>query len=98
MNEPTKEEEEKEQAREKTDEARHQEILSRLTNMQEHSSQEHETIVSEGAVDQLATRAHISSETSTIRADQAHNKRFMEGLLKAMKRFLSRMGIGTDDL
>lgn len=46
----------------------------------------------------ILTRAHIGSEVATMRGDVAHTKNYMRRVLAAMKRFLNRMGIGTDDL
>jgi hypothetical protein len=45
-----------------------------------------------------ATRAHIGSEIETMRTDVGHAKNFGERTLRAIKRFLNRMGMGTDDL
>jgi hypothetical protein len=45
-----------------------------------------------------ATRAHIGNEVATVRLDVAHSKNFAERTLKAIKRFLSRHGIGSDDI
>lgn len=94
---------------EKAEEARHREILDRLERIRQEHSQEHGAIITRvddqnketrARVDDQnkATRAHIGNEVATVRGDGAHYKNFMERMLKAMKRFLERHGIGTDDL
>lgn len=93
MTDPTDEEQ-----AEKAEEARHREILDRLERIRQEHSQEHGAIITRVDDQNKATRAHIGNEVATVRGDGAHYKNFMERLLKAMKRFLERHGIGTDDL
>lgn len=44
------------------------------------------------------TRAHIGSEVATVRNDVATGKNFGSRTFTAIKRLLTKMGIGTDDL
>jgi hypothetical protein len=83
---------------EKAEEARHREILDRLERMGREHSQEHGAIITRVDDQNKETRAHIGSEVATVRGDVAHTKNFMGRVLGAMKRFLERHGIGTDDL
>lgn len=73
-------------------------VLERLGSMSEKSSQEHGAVVTRIDDQNRETRAHIASEVETMRADVAHTKNYMGRVLKAIKRFLNRMGVGTDDL
>jgi hypothetical protein len=73
-------------------------ILARLEALSSRSSAEHGAIVTNSVDQNLATRAHIGSEVATLRGDLGHTKNYMERLLKAMKKFLTRHGIGSDDL
>lgn len=75
-----------------------QAILDRIAALGTQSSAEHGAIVTNSIEQNRATRAHVGSEVETMRGDVAHTKNFMERLLKAMKRFLNRHGIGSDDL
>lgn len=73
-------------------------ILARLEAMGSLSSAQHGAIITHSSEQNLATRAHVGNEVATMRGDLGHTKNFMERLLKAMKRFLTRHGIGSDDL
>lgn len=73
-------------------------IIARIEALGTQSSAEHGAIVTNSIDQNRATRAHVGSEVETMRGDLAHTKNFMERVLKAMKRFLNRHGIGSDDL
>jgi hypothetical protein len=75
-----------------------QAILDRIDALGTQSSAEHGAIVTNSVEQNRATRAHVGSEVATVRNDVAHTKNFMERMLKAMKRFLNRHGVGSDDL
>lgn len=61
-------------------------------------SAEHGSIITRVDDQNTLTRAHIGSEVATVRADVAHTKNYMARVLNAIKRFMTRMGMGTDDL
>jgi hypothetical protein len=73
-------------------------ILNRIDQLGSHNSAEHGAIVTQLADQNRATRAHIGSEVGTVRGDVSTMKNYMDRILKAMKRFLNRHGIGSDDL
>lgn len=73
-------------------------ILARLEALGSQGSAEHGGIITHTNDQNDATRAHIGSEVATMRGDLGHTKNYMERLLKAMKKFLTRHGIGSDDL
>lgn len=73
-------------------------ILERIAALGAQSSAEHGAIVSNSVEQNRATRGHIGNEVDTMRADVASTKSYMERVLKAMKRFMSRHGMGSDDL
>jgi hypothetical protein len=73
-------------------------INASVENTREQTSQEHGSIITSVRDQNKETRAHIGSEVATVRGDVGHMKNFMERLLKAMKRFLGRHGVGSDDL
>lgn len=75
-----------------------QAILDRIDALGTQSSAEHGAIVTNSVDQNRATRAHVGSEVATMRGDVGHTKNYMERVLKAMKRFLNRHGIGSDDL
>jgi uncharacterized protein HemY len=75
-----------------------QAILDRIDALGTQTSAEHGAIVNNSVEQNRATRAHIGNEVATMRGDVSHTKNYMERILKAMKRFLSRHGIGSDDL
>jgi hypothetical protein len=78
--------------------ARHREILDRLQNNREKSAQEHGAIVTVVNEQNRETRAHIASEVGAVSKEMRFFKNFQERMLKAMKRFLNRHGIGSDDI
>lgn len=91
--------------RDELDEARHQEIIKDIQSVKDsveknraQSSQEHGSIKTTVDDQNRETRAHIGSEVETMRGDVALAKNFMGRLLKAMKRFMGRHGMGSDDL
>jgi uncharacterized alpha-E superfamily protein len=95
----------KEDDKEATDKERHQAIIDKLnkakesmSELREQSSQEHGSIINHLSAENKETRAHMGSEVETMRADLAHTKNFMRRVLDALKRFLARMGIASDDL
>lgn len=73
-------------------------ILARLEALGTQSSAEHGAIITQTSDQNRATRAHVGNEVATMRGDVGHTKNYMERLLKAMKKFLTRHGIGSDDL
>jgi hypothetical protein len=44
------------------------------------------------------TRAHIGNEIATVRNERAHDKNFSSRTFTAIKKLLTKFGIGTDDL
>jgi hypothetical protein len=73
-------------------------ILARLEALGARSSAEHGAIITRTDEQNLATRGHVGNEVATLRGDLGHTKNYMERLLKAMKKFLNRHGIGSDEL
>lgn len=73
-------------------------ILARLEALGTQSSAEHGAIITQTGDQNRATRQHVGSEVETMRGDVAHTKNYMERVLKTLKRFLTRHGIGSDDL
>lgn len=59
---------------------------------------EHGSIITRVDEQNRETRAHMASEIETVAGHQANEKNYMERILKALKRFMSRHGMGTDDL
>lgn len=55
-------------------------------------------ILREVVTQNQATRGHIANEVATIRNDGAVTKNFADRTFTAIKRLLTRMGIGTDGL
>jgi hypothetical protein len=45
-----------------------------------------------------ATRAHIGNEVATLSADIAHAKSYASRTFTAIKKLLTKFGVGTDDL
>lgn len=45
-----------------------------------------------------ATRAHLANEVATVRNDVGFIKSGLARLLKAIKRFLTKHGVNSDDL
>lgn len=62
------------------------------------NSAEHGSIMSHVDEQNRETRAHMASEVETVSSTMSNIKVYMERLLKAVKRFLNRHGVGTDDL
>lgn len=73
-------------------------VLDRIEAFSSQSSTEHGAIVTQTVDQNRATRAHIGNEVATVRGHMSSIANYMERLLKAMKRFLNRHGIGSDDL
>lgn len=46
----------------------------------------------------IATRAHMANEVATVRNDMGFMKSGLARLLKAIKRFLTKHGVNSDDL
>lgn len=74
------------------------EVLTAIRDTRDRSSQEHGSIITVVRDENKGTRAHVGSEIETVRGDVGHAKNFAERTLRAIKRFLNRHGMGTDDL
>lgn len=73
-------------------------ILARLEALGAQSSAEHGAIITHTVEQNRATRAHVGSEVATVRGHMSSLANYMERVLKAIKRFLTRHGVGSDDL
>lgn len=73
-------------------------VLAAIKDGREQHSAEHGAIITRVDDQNRDTRGHIGSEVETVRADIGHMKNFLARMLKAMKRFLERHGMGSDDL
>jgi hypothetical protein len=73
-------------------------IINRIDALGVQSSAEHGAIINHSSEQNRATRAHVGNEVATMRGDLGHTKNYMGRILSAMKRFLTRHGIGSDDL
>lgn len=74
------------------------EVIAAIKDGREQHSAEHGAIITRVDDQNKDTRGHIGNEVETVRADIGHMKNFLARMLKAMKRFLERHGMGADDL
>lgn len=73
-------------------------ILNGMKELATKASEERGAIVDQIVDQNKATRAHVGAEVGTVRGDVSVMKSYMDRILRAMKRFLGRHGIGSDDL
>lgn len=72
------------------------EVIAAIKDGRTHHSAEHGAIITRVDDQNRETRAHVASEVGVVSKEMRFFKNFMERMLKAMKRFLERHGMGSD--
>lgn len=80
------------------DEARHREVLEAIERARAQDALEHGSIIGVTREQQDKTRGHMANEIATVRGVLEGMRGYMDRILKAIRRWLDRMGMGGDDL
>lgn len=73
-------------------------VIDAVENARVQDSLEHGSIQTTNRDQNVQTRAHIGSEVGTVRNDQSVMKTRMGQVVNAIRRFLERHGMKSDDL